>query len=251
MKNNQNRLTFSGHLKELKKRVVISCLLFILFFVAGMIFCNNILGFTLILGRNAGYEFIYTSPQEIIIQNIKVAGILSLLFSFPVILYEFSTFISPIFNTRFIIIKMLFVEIIGIGLFIIGGLFSYHILLPFSFQYLYAMGESINVKAQISVEQYISFLTTIFICIGLIFEIPLVSVILAKFKIINAKIMKSARPFIIIIIFVISAIITPPDVISQIMVATPMVLLYQLSIILCSFIEKGRFFIYGKSSKNK
>lgn len=244
---NQNALTVSGHIKELKKKVITIIFTFVISFIACLYFCNKTFDFILELGRTAGYEFIYISPQEIILQNIKISGILAIFVSLPIILYELASFISPIFNAKYVIMKILFLEIAGVSMFILGAIFAYKLLLPFTFTYLYSLGKNINVKAQISIGEYLSFLTTMVICIGTIFEIPLISVILTKLKVVNSKIMKSARSVIFVVIFVIAAIITPPDIVSQIMVAIPMVALYQISIFLCILIETTS----KSKSKNK
>lgn len=238
MTQNVNQLTFSEHFKELKKRIIIC----IIAFLGGFLLCLNysdiFMEFLFKIGKESGYEFVYLSPQEILIQQFKISGFFGIFCAFPIISYQILKFISPAFEVKNTSLKIMFIEIISIIMFFIGVLFAYKILLPFTFSYLYKIGESINVKAQVSVENYISLFLTLITCLGFVFEIPLISVLLTKIGLLNAEIMKKGRNIAIIVIFIIAAIITPPDVVSQCIVAVPMVFLYQISIILCKICKK-------------
>ena len=128
--------------------------------------------------------------------------------------------------------------------FCLGLLFAYFIALPFmlnfliSLQYDQALQESI--KASISIASYLDFVLLMFIIFGCMFEMPLISVVLSRLGLLTPKMMNSLRPYAIIVIFIVAAIVTPPDVASQIMVAVPMILLYLLSTLLCKIFYKKR-----------
>ena len=98
----------------------------------------------------------------------------------------------------------------------------------------------VDVSASISIQQYVGFLLTIFVVFGLVFELPVVSVLLTGLGLIRAEWLRKGRKIMIVIIFLMAAIITPPDVVSQVMVALPMILLYELSIALSSLVGKRR-----------
>ena len=241
-KNNTiTELSVADHLKELKSRIVVSVIYFIIFFIINLYYSNNLMNFILKIGNNANYQFIYLAPQEILIQQIKLAGTFALLCSIPIILYECIQFIAPVFiEKKHAVIHMIMLEIIGLIMFFIGLVFAYKILLPFTFSYLHDIGNSTNIQAQISIEKYISLFITIMICIGSIFEIPLISIMLTKIGLISSSLMKKGQNIAIVIIFIIAAIVTPPDVVSQCIVAIPMIILYKISILLCKMIEKRK-----------
>ena len=128
----------------------------------------------------------------------------------------------------------------GVGFFALGAFFAYKIVLPFMLQFLIKQGQGTDYVASVSIANYISFLLLIFTIFGFIFEMPLVSVILSRLGILTPKIMRKIRGGAIVAIFVVAAIITPPDIFSQIMVGVPMVALYELSIGLCILFQKRK-----------
>ena len=124
--------------------------------------------------------------------------------------------------------------------FVVGVAFARYISLPFVLRFLIQFTGEVDVAASISIQQYVGFLLTIFVVFGLVFELPVVSVLLTGLGLIRAEWLKAGRKIMIVIIFVLAAIITPPDVVSQIMVAVPMILLYELSIALSSLVGRRR-----------
>lgn len=239
-KRDPNQLDISGHAKELKRRVLISLLTFVVLFVACLYYCNNLMNLVIQIGKDSGYEFVYIAPQEVLIQQLKIAGVFALVGAIPVILFEITRFIAPAFDFRFASLKLIFTETIGLVMFAIGVIFTYKILFPFTCTYLYGIGVDTNVTAQISIEKYVSLFLTTTTCMGAVFEIPLISVILTKLGLITADLMKKCRSVIVVLIFLIAALITPPDVISQLIVAVPMVCLYQVSIFLCAIFGRKK-----------
>ena len=122
----------------------------------------------------------------------------------------------------------------------IGVAFARYISLPFVLRFLIQFTGEVDVAASISIQQYIGFLLTIFVVFGLVFELPVVSVLLTGLGLIRAEWLKKGRKVMIVVIFLLAAIITPPDVVSQVMVALPMILLYELSIALSSLVGRRR-----------
>ena len=119
-----------------------------------------------------------------------------------------------------------------------GVAFAYFISLPFMLRFLIQFTGEVDVSASISIQQYVGFLMTVFVIFGLVFELPVVSVLLTGLGIVKAEWLMKGRKVMIVIIFVLAAIITPPDIVSQIMVAIPMIGLYELSIALSKFVGK-------------
>ena len=125
-------------------------------------------------------------------------------------------------------------------LFCVGILFAYKVTLPFMLNFLVTLEGTDYITASISIESYINLCLTMFIIFGCVFEMPLVTIILAKMGIANPEIMKKGRGVAIVLIFLVAAIITPPDIVSQCFVAVPMCLLYFISIFLSSIFYKPR-----------
>ena len=121
----------------------------------------------------------------------------------------------------------------AILLFVMGVLFSYKVILPFVLSYLSGIGNGIGITGAVDIREYISFYITILFCMGFVFEIPLIVLSVNKLGILSLDKLKGLRRYIIVLSFLVAAIITPPDVVSQCMVALPMVLLYEISLILC------------------
>ena len=128
----------------------------------------------------------------------------------------------------------------GTLFFVVGVAFARYISLPFVLRFLIQFTGEVDVAASISIQQYIGFLLTIFVVFGLVFELPVVSVLLTGLGLIRAEWLKKGRKVMIVVIFLLAAIITPPDVVSQVMVALPMILLYELSIALSSLVGRRR-----------
>lgn len=234
---NPNEMDASEHLKELKHRVFCVVAIFIILFVVGYTHCKDLLDVVTKLGNEVGYDLVYLSPQEVLIQQIRLAGVFSLMCTIPVIIYEAASFVAPAFEDKHALLKIIGLGIIATVLFILGVIFAYKVLLPLVYNFLYGIGTDSNIKAQVSIEKYISLFITTVICIGTVTEMPLICIILTKAGLLTTDIMKRIRPMVIVGIFLVAAIITPPDVVSQILVALPMVGLYQVSIIFCKFIK--------------
>ena len=130
--------------------------------------------------------------------------------------------------------------IFGAVCFLIGVLFAYFITVPFMLRFLIQFTTDVNVTDSISIGEYLNFLITVFIIFGIVFEMPVVTVLLTRLGLLKARWLKAARKVMIVVIFFIAAVITPPDVVSQVMVAIPMIGLYQISIALCAVFEKKK-----------
>ena len=225
-------MSVSGHLRELRNRILICLAAMLAGFALCLAFAPGILTMLMDMGKDYGYRLVYIAPQELLMVQLSVALIGSLVVAFPVIAYHIYGFCSPGLKTKektVIILTML----AGTAFFLIGVLFAYTITVPFMLRFLIQFTGVVTVSASISIQEYVNFLLTVFIIFGLVFEMPVISSLLSMLGILRAEWLKKARKAAIVLIFVLAAIITPPDVISQIMVAIPMIALYEVSILLC------------------
>ncbi len=236
---NEKRMRLTGHLKELRNRLIVCLLLLFIGTIVGLGFAPRLVEHLLGLGEVYGYQYVYLAPQELLMQYMSVALIFGLVCAMPVIMYEVWAFARPGLTKRENL-AFAFSLVAGSICFCVGVYFAYRIMLPTMLLFLSTLENQAQVAAAISVQNYISFLLTIFIIFGMVFELPVISVVLNALKLLKVEWMKKARRFVIVISFVVAALITPPDVISQIMVGIPIIFLYQLSIILCLIMEKLR-----------
>lgn len=239
MKKEKGNMNLTGHLRELRNRIVISfvtlCVAFLVFFQ----FADNIVDHLAKMGAEYGYAFVYISPQELFMQYMKVGLIGALCIASPVLLFQIGKFVAPGLKKNENAVMFMSMTF-GLFFFLIGVYFAYKISIPFMLNFFVSVNTTTNITASISIANYISMLVTVFLVFGIVFELPVVSVILTQFGFLKPEWMISARPFAIVVIFFVGAIITPPDIVSQCLLAGPMIVLYQLSIYLCKFFSKRR-----------
>ena len=232
-------MSLSGHLRELRNRILVVVILLLAAFMACLSFSPNLITFLTDMGEKYNYVFVYIAPQELLLVYLNTALVGALVVCFPVVSYEVYAFCSPGLKKRertFFIASLL----AGTLFFVFGVAFARYISLPFVLRFLIQFTGEVDVSASISIQQYVGFLLTIFVVFGLVFELPVVSVLLTGLGLIRAEWLRKGRKIMIVIIFLMAAIITPPDVVSQVMVALPMILLYELSIALSSLVGKHR-----------
>ena len=230
-------MALSGHLKELRNRLLICLAFLIVAFLVCLFYAADLVKLLTDIGEAYGYQYVFIAPQELLMQYFSVALIGSICVTLPIILYQLWAFIRPGLEKRenlFFVLAVLF----GLAFFAVGVYFAYRIMLPFMLEFLIGVNAGTTITATISVQNYISFLLTIFLIFGAVFELPVLSVLLTQLGLIKVAWMKKGRRVVIVVMFFLAAVITPPDVVSQIMVAFPMIGLYELSIVICSILMK-------------
>lgn len=230
-------MSLSSHLRELRNRLLVCVVFFVVTAVVGLNFAPRIVEALLHIGEINDYTFVYIAPQELMLQYFFVAIVLGICAALPVILYEVWAFVRPALVRRenaLFLCTMIF----GLVCFCAGVVFAYAVMLRFMLRFFVSLNEGSVIEPYISVQSYISFLVSVMLVFGIVFELPVVSVILNRLGILKVKWMRTARRVVVVVIFVVAAVITPPDVISQVMVALPMLALYELSIVLCALLEK-------------
>ncbi len=224
-------MTLMGHLKEFRNRLIICASVFIVVCAIALSYAGNLVTALADLGMQYNYVFVTLSPQEQLIQYLKVALLAALVVTVPVIMYHIWAFAKPGLKKSenfFFGMAML----MGIFLFCVGVAFAYFVTLPFMLNFLITLEGTDFISNQTSLESYLNFIVMVFTIFGCVFEMPLLTVILSKMGIANPTIMRKGRSIALICMFLIAALITPPDIVSQIMVGVPMILLYEISILL-------------------
>ena len=232
-------MSLSGHLRELRNRILVCVILLVVVFSVCLSFAPQIVTLLTDMGQRYNYVYVYIAPQELFLVYMNVALVGAVVVCFPVLAYQIYAFCSPGLSGK----ERGYISgsLIAGGLcFLVGVAFAYFISLPFMLRFLIQFTGQVDVSASISIQQYVSFLLTVFVIFGLVFELPVVSVLLTGLGLVRAEWLVKGRKVMIVIIFVLAAIITPPDIVSQIMVAVPMLGLYEISIALSRVVGKAK-----------
>ncbi|CRF49207.1 Twin-arginine translocation protein TatC [Helicobacter heilmannii] len=220
------------HLEDLRKRLLISVLVLVLAFALCFSFWQEI--FAWIKASYHG-KLIQISPIEGVMVAIKVSFLTAIAVSMPVIFWQAWLFIAPGLykNEKKVVLPFVF---FGSVMFAAGACFSYFVVFPFVMHYLANFGAAMF-EANISASSYVSFFTRLILGFGLAFELPVLAFFLAKVGLITDATLKAHFKYAIVAIFIVAAIITPPDVMSQILMAMPLIGLYGLSILIAKWVN--------------
>ena len=220
-----------GHLSELRRRltrVVIILLIGFFGFYGVSELAYAYLAAPLTVQLPEGSKLIYTSPQGAFFTYLKVSLMLSILGTSPFTFYQLWAFIAPgLYKEEQKAIAPL--AFFSAFFFITGAAFCYFMVFPIAFKFFLGFTSDVVIP-MISVEEYLSFALKLIIAFGLVFEMPLFSYFLAKLRIISPEGMRKHRKYAVLAIFIVAAILTPPDVFSQVLMALPMLVLYEVSI---------------------
>ncbi len=227
-------LTIVGHLTELRKRLIYSGIVLLAAIVVSYNFSETIVKH--IVDVVPDINFVFIAPAELLMSYIKISVIMGFVVSAPFLLLQIWIFVSPGLTKsekRTIAVSLF----IGGFFFVAGVIFSYLVILPIMIQFF--MGFRIEeIEEMISFSSYLSFVINTLLSFGIIFEIPILMVILTKFHILKVSFLKKNRKYAILIIFIVAAVLTPPEVITQIMMAGPMLLLFETGVVFSSIVEK-------------
>jgi sec-independent protein translocase protein TatC len=227
MQNTQS--SFIVHLEELRRRIIWCLAIVIIASIISYSFAGKLIYF---LSKPIG-KFVFIEPLEAFMAYLKISVFCGIFISFPFILYHLLAFIIPGLTGRerkFILMFLPF----GCIFFAAGAVFAYFSMIPFCAKFLIGFSSSWLIP-MISVGNYISFFCTLIIIFGAVFELPVVILFLNKIGIVNQTILRRNRKYVILVIFIIAAIFTPPDVFSQVIMAIPLLVLYEIGILVCCF----------------
>ena len=244
--NNLEEMSLIDHITELRKRLLWSFLYIIIIFIICFYFANELFSFLAaplvnLMDTENGQGFIYTALQEAFFTELKIAFFFALFFSFPLIAIQIWKFIAPglYFNEKKAFLPFLVATPI---LFFAGGSMVYYLISPIawkffmSYQNLNSAGVPIRLEAKMG--EYLSLMMRFIFAFGLAFQLPVVLGLLAKANLVSYLTLKKFRKYAIVIAFLAAAFLTPPDPFSQISLALPIIILYEISIFIAKIIQK-------------
>ena len=242
--------SFTSHFVELRSRLIKSILFILIIFVISYTFAEQIYNFLVEPYANAvkndlqPRRLIFTALHETFITYLKVAFFSAFFLGSPIILIQIYKFIAPGLykNEKKAILPYLISTPI---LFLLGGLLVYYLVMPLAIQFFLSfetMGTNVSLPIQLEakVNEYLSLIMRLIFAFGISFQLPILLNLLARIGVINSSYLKKTRRYVVVIIFTVAALLTPPDPITQIGLAIPLLLLYELSIITVKFTEKKK-----------
>lgn len=232
MNEGEEKLPFTAHLEELRDRIVRCFIAVGVGFVVSYGFKEKlfqILVNPLIKVMEEGDTLVYTGLPEAFFTYLKVSLLSGIMVASPILLYQFWMFVAPgLYHKER---RMLIPIVILSTLFFVGGsLFGYFVVFPFGFKFFLGFATE-NIRPLPSMKEYLGFSAKLLLAFGLVFELPLVLTFLARLGVVSVDFLKKNRKYALLLFFVGAAILTPPDVITQVMMALPLILLYEISIV--------------------
>ena len=246
----ENDSGFISHLSELRKRLIHCFIFLIIFFIGCYFFSEEIYGFLVepyakaVKDDGVNRRLIFTALQETFLTYLKVSFFTAFFVTCPYILMQIWKFIAPGLyknEKKALLPYLIFTPI----LFLIGGLLVYYLVMPLAIKFFLSFesaGSSTTLPIQLEakVNEYLSLIMRLIFAFGISFQLPILLNLLARIGVVNSNYLKKTRRYVIVIIFTVAAILTPPDPITQIGLAIPLLLLYELSIITVRFTENKK-----------
>ncbi len=229
------------HIADLRKRLVISSITLVIAFFACFSFYEPILEWMMAPVKHAlpvGTSMIAVEIQETFFTAMKVAFFAGFVLSLPVIFWQLWLFLAPGLydHEKKLVIPFVFFATL---MFLIGASFAYYIVVPIGFDFLIAFGNSV-VSVLPSIGKYVGFFTKLMIGFGIAFELPVITFFLAKIGLVTDETLKGFFRYAVVLIFVVAAVLTPPDVISQVLMALPLLFLYGVSIYIAKIFNPAK-----------
>ena len=242
--------SFTSHFIELRSRLLNSLIFIFVIFIISYVFAEHLYNFLVepyskaVRDDGGQRRLIFTALHETFITYIKVAFFSAIFIGSPVLLIQIYKFIAPGLykNEKQALLPYLISTPI---LFLLGGLLVYYLVMPLAIKFFLSFetlgsNTALPIQLEAKVNEYLSLIMRLIFAFGISFQLPILLNLLARIGVVNSNYLKTRRRYVIVIIFAIAAILTPPDPITQVGLAIPLLLLYELSIFTVKFTEKNK-----------
>lgn len=235
----EGEYTLLEHLTELRKRLILTVIVFVIALAIGFYFSPNILNILKSQEMASSVEWNLFNYTDGILIYFQCSLIIGVALTLPVAMYQAWMFMKPGLNANEVKGTMIYIPAAFL-LFIFGIAFGYFILFPLMLQFMSNINSTIGATETYGMKQYFSFLFGILIPVAAIFELPVIISFLTKIGILNSALLRKSRKIAYVVLVIIGVSITPPDFISDILIILPLVLLFEVSILIASSIEKKK-----------
>ena len=236
----KSEMPFLDHLEELRWRIIKALISVAILTIAAFAISDYVLNWLLLPAEkvNVPLSLQVLKVQAVFIIKLEIALIIGIILSIPVILYQIWAFVAPGLHDseKKYIWPLIFFAMVS---FLTGGAFSYFIIVPYTLDFFLGLAPA-NVANNIAIDFYFGFLLRLILVFGVVFELPVLSVVLSKLGLISPAFLRKYRRHAIVLFFIFAAILTPPDPTTQVLLAIPLVLLYEVTIFISYIFAKKR-----------
>ncbi|MFZ3579336.1 twin-arginine translocase subunit TatC [Virgibacillus sp. DJP39] len=231
----EKEMNLTGHLSELRNRLIVTAIFFVAFFVLGFVYVEQLINF---FQKDLDFALNITGFSDIISIYITMAGLVGITGTLPILSLQIWLFIRPGLTDNEKKASLSYIPAIFL-LFIIGLAFGYFLFINFIMPFLLNLNDGMF-NELFTVDKYFKFLFQVTIPFGVLFEIPILAMFLTSLGIITPEYMKKTRKYAYFILIIIGTIVTPPDFVLQIVVAVPLIVLYEISIYFAKIVYKKK-----------
>jgi sec-independent protein translocase protein TatC len=229
-------MTFWEHVGELRRRLIISAAALIVSTIGCFFIAEPAARY--IMGPAGAMTFVYLSPPELFLSYVRIAFIAGLVAASPIIIFQIWLFVIPGLQ-KHERRALMFGLVFGAFFFAGGAAFAFFVIIPLSIRF-FLQYQTESIKAMFSFAEYIGFVGSMVLAFGAAFELPVATYILSSLGIVKGSVLAAVRRYAVLLVFVGAAILTPPDVVSQVLLALPMLILFELSVKIAKRQEKRR-----------
>lgn len=234
----EGKQSFVEHLSEFRRRLIICIIAVAVTSIMAYSFSSSVLAFLLAPTKEFLKHLIFLKPTEAFFVTLKVSVLTGVVVASPVVLYQFWAFIAPGLQREE---KKLFLPLIFFSplLFLLGVCLAFKVAFPLGLKFLLQF-QTPSLQPLFSISNYISFITFFVLGFGLVFELPVVTMVLTKLGLVSPRLLRTKRKHAVVILFILAALVTPPDVITQILLVIPLLILYEVSIWVSRIVSRSR-----------
>ena len=228
---NPKELTVIEHINELRSRLFVTAVFFVIALIGSFFLTEPLIKFIQISDEASQFTLNAFNPTDPLAVFLKVMFVIAFVFCSPVLLYQIWSFITPGLHETERRATLKYIPY-SFFLFLVGIAFSYFVLFPYVMDFMSGLSQDLEIAQTIGINEYFSFLFTLVVPFGVIFQLPVVTLFLARIGILDPQLMIKFRKYSYFVLFVLAAFLAPPDVVSNLIVAIPLFILYEVSIVI-------------------